>query len=96
VRTADRLERTATWFNKLEGGIAHLRAVVTEDSLGICAELEEEMQRHVDSYRCEWTEVVKNPELRMRFRHFAGTDEADESIAFERQRGQKKPVAWGS
>ena len=25
IRTADRLERTATWFNKLEGGIDYLR-----------------------------------------------------------------------
>ena len=28
IRTADRLERTATWFNKLEGGIDYLRQVV--------------------------------------------------------------------
>ena len=25
VRTADRLERTATWLNKLEGGVEHLK-----------------------------------------------------------------------
>ena len=35
VRTADRLERTATWIEKLEGGIEHVREVVLEDSLGL-------------------------------------------------------------
>ncbi len=92
VRTADRLERTSTWFNKLEGGLDHLRRVVIEDALGICAELEEEMERHVATYRCEWTEVVKNPELRLRFRHFANSDEPDDGIRFDRQRGQKVPA----
>ncbi|MGH9137279.1 MAG: nitrite reductase large subunit NirB, partial [Acidimicrobiales bacterium] len=54
VRTADRLERTATWFNKLEGGIDYLRRVIVDDSLGIAAELETEMARHVATYECEW------------------------------------------
>ena len=93
IQTADKLERTAWWFNKLEGGVEHLRAVVIADSLEICADLEAAMQQHVDTYRCEWTEVVKNPELRARFRHFANSDEPDESIEFERQRGQRVPVA---
>jgi NAD(P)H-nitrite reductase len=53
IRTADRLERTATWFNKLEGGIDYLRRVVIDDSLGICAQLEAEMARHVATYECE-------------------------------------------
>jgi nitrite reductase (NADH) large subunit len=54
IRTADRLERTATWFNKLDGGIDHLRAVVIDDALGVCAELEQMMARHVETYECEW------------------------------------------
>ena len=56
VRTADRLERTATWFNKLEGGIEYLRRVIVEDALGIGAELERDMQQVVDTYQCEWTD----------------------------------------
>ena len=54
VRTADRLQRTAPWFNNLEGGIDYLRQVLIDDSLGICAELEADMARVVDTYRCEW------------------------------------------
>ena len=51
IRTADRLERTAMWFNKLDGGIDHLRRVVIDDALGIGAELEAEMERHVADLR---------------------------------------------
>ena len=32
IRTADRLQRTATWLNKLEGGIDYLRSVVVDDA----------------------------------------------------------------
>ncbi len=70
VRTADRLERTATWFNKLEGGIAYLRQVVIDDSLGLGDELERDMQRIVDSYQCEWRTTVEDPEKVKRFRQF--------------------------
>ena len=61
IRTADRLERTAVWFNKLEGGIEHLRRVVIDDALGICAELEADMARHVDTYECEWKATIETP-----------------------------------
>ena len=96
IRTADKLTRTATWLNNLEGGLEHLKAVVIEDSLGICAELEDMMQAHVDTYKCEWSEVVKNPELRMRFRHFANSEETDEHIKYVEERGQKQPAPWPS
>src|SRR5262249_14768580 len=33
IRTADRLERTARWLERLDGGLDHLREVVLEDSL---------------------------------------------------------------
>jgi nitrite reductase (NADH) large subunit len=94
IRTADRLTRTATWFNKLEGGIEKLRKVVIEDSLGICAELEKEMQYLVDTYKCEWKEVVENPELRKRFRHFLNAEEPDRTLAWARERDQKRPANW--
>ena len=50
ICTADRLERTAAWLNKLEGGIDYLKQVVIHDSLGICAELEVQMQHLVNTY----------------------------------------------
>ncbi len=39
-------------MDNTEGGVAYLRQVVLEDSLGIGEELEQEMARIVDSYQC--------------------------------------------
>jgi nitrite reductase (NADH) large subunit len=94
IHTADRLTRTATWFNKLEGGLDKLKKVVIEDSLGICAQLEQDMQALVDTYKCEWKEVVESPELRQRFRHFLNSDGGDETLAWARERDQKRPANW--
>jgi nitrite reductase (NADH) large subunit len=92
IKTAEPLNRTATWLNKMEGGIDYLRQVIIEDSLGICADLEREMAFMVETYACEWKEVVNNPELRKRFQHFVNTPEPDPSISFREERGQKVPV----
>ncbi|ULT46369.1 hypothetical protein KRR40_25155 [Niabella defluvii] len=63
IKTADPLTRTATWLNKMEGGIDYLRNVVVHDSLGIGAELEREMQLLVDAYQCEWKTWWKRQSL---------------------------------
>ena len=94
IRTADKLTRTSTWIEKLEGGIEHVRNVVVEDSLGLGLELEEAMQLLVDSYQCEWTAVVNDPEQRAAFQHFANTDEPDDSVFYVGQRGQRRPGDW--
>lgn len=95
IRTADPLTRTATWLNKMEGGIDYLRNVIVNDSLGIGELLEAEMQLLVDSYRCEWKEVVESPELRKRFSHFVNApEEKDPSVQFDPLREQKKAVSW--
>jgi nitrite reductase (NADH) large subunit len=94
IQTADRLTRTATWFEKLEGGIEYLREVIIHDRLGICEELERQMQYLVETYRCEWAEVVKDPEKRAKFRHFANSAEPDDSVEFLEERGQKRPRDW--
>jgi nitrite reductase (NADH) large subunit len=96
IMTADRLTRTAVWLEHLAGGIEHLREVIVEDKLGICAELEEMMQFLVDSYRCEWAEVVKDPEQRKLFRQFVNTDETEPCIEFISERGQQRPADWPS
>ncbi|HEX2038897.1 MAG TPA: (2Fe-2S)-binding protein, partial [Acidimicrobiales bacterium] len=70
IRTADRLERTATWFDKLDGGIDYLRRVVVDDALGICAELEADMAHHVATYECEWKATLEDPVRLGRFRRF--------------------------
>lgn len=95
IKTADPLTRTATWLNKMEGGIDYLRNVVVNDSLGIAAQLEEEMQLLVDNYQCEWKEVVDNPELQKRFTYFVNApEEKDPTVQFEPLREQKRAMEW--
>jgi nitrite reductase (NADH) large subunit len=94
VRTADRLQRTASWFNNLEGGIEYLRQVLIDDSLGICAELEADMARIVDSYRCEWKSTVEDPAKLARFRTFVNSPAPDPSLVRVRQRAQHRPATW--
>ena len=92
VRTADRLQRTSTWRENLEGGLDYLKAVVLQDSLGIAAELEHQMQQVVDSYACEWKAAVSDPDTRKRFRSFVNSDQPDEHIVFIEERGQIRPA----
>lgn len=92
IRTADRLQRTATWLNNLEGGMKYLKEVVIEDKLGICAELERDMERVVGSYQCEWSTTIQNEEKLKRFRHFINTDEPDPNIIKVNERGQRRPA----
>ncbi|HEX9506295.1 MAG TPA: nitrite reductase large subunit NirB, partial [Acidimicrobiia bacterium] len=92
VRTADRLERTATWFNKLDGGIDYLRRVIIDDCLGIAAELEADMDRHVSTYQCEWQATIENPERMHRFRSFINDDRPDPSIVMVPERAQRRPA----
>jgi nitrite reductase (NADH) large subunit len=92
VRTADRLQRTSVWLEHLEGGIDYLRKVVCEDSLGIGAELEAAMQRHVATYECEWKKAIETPEILKRFRHFVNSDEPDRNVVFVAERGQIRPA----
>ena len=95
IKTADPLTRTATWLNKMEGGIDYLRNVVVNDSLGIAEQLEAEMQLLVDNYKCEWKEAVENPEIRKRFSHFVNAPETkDPSIQFDPMREQKRAKEW--
>jgi nitrite reductase (NADH) large subunit len=91
IRTANRLERTATWFNKLEGGMEYLKEVIIDDSLGICAELEAEMAHHVATYACEWKATIEDPAKMARFRHFINSDETDPNLTYVEERGQKRP-----
>jgi nitrite reductase (NADH) large subunit len=92
IRTADRLQRTSTWRDNLEGGMDYLRDVIVHDRLGIAAELEAEMRQVVDSYECEWKRAVNDPRVRARFRHFVNSDAGDDQVAFVPERGQIRPA----
>jgi nitrite reductase (NADH) large subunit len=92
VRTADRLQRTSTWRENLEGGLDYLKQVVVEDKLQVGAELEADMQRVVDAYECEWKNAVTDPETRKRFRHFVNSEAQDANVVFMPERGQIRPA----
>jgi nitrite reductase (NADH) large subunit len=95
IKTAEPLTRTATWLNKMEGGLAYLKSVIVDDNLGICADLETEMQTLIDNYACEWKEAIENPITRQRFAHFVNMPEIkDPSIKFEEMREQVMAKAW--
>jgi len=92
VRTADRLQRTSTWRDNLEGGLDYLKQIVIDDKLNLAAELEADMQHVVDTYECEWKKAVTDPETRKRFRHFVNSKAADDNVQFVDERGQIRPA----
>ncbi len=93
VRTADRLQRTSVWLENLEGGLDYLREVIIEDKLGICSELEQQMQHIISTYECEWKKTLENEEiLKKRFRFFVNSDATDDNVVFVKERGQIRPA----
>ncbi len=92
IRTADRLERTSTWLERIEGGLEHVREVVVEDSLGIADELEALMARHIGDYQDEWAATLADPDRMRRFVSFVNAPGVpDPSIRFVPERDQVKP-----
>jgi len=92
IRTADRLQRTSTWRDNLEGGLDYLKGVVCRDELGIATELEADMARVVATYECEWKKAVEDPITLRRFRHFVNSDDTDPNVLFVQERGQIRPA----
>jgi nitrite reductase (NADH) large subunit len=69
-----------------------VKQVVCEDSLGLGAELEADMQKLVDTYECEWKKAINDPESLKRFSHFVNSDEPDRNVLFVAERGQIRPA----
>jgi nitrite reductase (NADH) large subunit len=92
IRTADRLERTATWQRKLPGGIDQVRRVVMDDALGIAADLEADMARHVESYECEWTATLNDADRLARFRSIVNDPHGAPLPTRVEIRGQRVPA----
>ncbi|MFI9331759.1 nitrite reductase large subunit NirB [Kitasatospora sp. NPDC052868] len=96
IRTADRLERTSVWLDRLEGGLDHLRAVVLDDSLGIADELDALMERHVGVYQDEWAATLADPDRLRRFASFVNAPGTpDPAVTFVPERGQIRPARPG-
>jgi len=92
IRTADKLQRTSVWRENLEGGLDYLKQVILEDSLGLGAELEAQMQHVVDQYECEWAGALKDPEKLKRFRTFVNDKRSDPDIIAVSERDQPRPA----
>lgn len=93
IRTADRLQRTAPWVEEYEGGLEAIRQVVVEDSLGLGADLDAAMARHVEGYEDEWKAVLEDPEKLARFGSFVNAPTTpDPALAYVPERGQKRPA----
>ncbi|HEU5084890.1 MAG TPA: nitrite reductase large subunit NirB [Acidimicrobiales bacterium] len=100
IRTADRLQRTSTWFEGIRSetgdALAHVRAVVFDDVLGVAAELDAEIARHVDAYECEWRATLADPGRLARFQSFVNAPSTpDPDIVMVSERGQPRPVRPG-
>lgn len=93
IMTADRLQRTSKWLDSLEGGIEQLKRVVMQDSLGICATLEEQMGFLVGTYECEWKKVIESPELQAQFAQFKNTSATQQETVMVEEREQLFPRA---
>jgi nitrite reductase (NADH) large subunit len=97
IRTADRLQRTAPWLDELDGGLDHLREVIIDDSLGLAADFEAAMERHVDGYTCEWKAVLNDPDKLARFVSFVNAPGVpDPTVEFTEKNGRKIPVLIGT
>ncbi|MEG3756738.1 nitrite reductase large subunit NirB [Pseudoalteromonas carrageenovora] len=92
IKTADKLQRTSVWMENLEGGLDYLKSVVIDDSLGICQELEEQMELITQTYACEWKKAVESPEASKRFRQFVNSPNPDDNILFVQERNQIRPA----
>ena len=94
MRTAKPLQRTAAWQERIEGGLDYIKEVIIDDTLGICADLEQEMETLVNRFECEWTQAVNDPEMMKRFSHFVNSEEEDDNLVFVPMREQKMPEPW--
>ena len=95
IRTAAPLQRTSVWFENLEGGIDYLREVIMEDKLGINEQLEADVAKLVEEYRCEWTDTINDETQLKRFAHFVNSDERDDNVMFVTDgREQHRPATF--
>lgn len=93
IRTADRLQRVARWIEEVDGGLDYVRSVVVDDALGIAADLEAAMERHVAGYADEWAGVLSDPDKLQRFVSFVNAPGVpDPAIAFVPEREQVRPA----
>lgn len=94
IQTADKLTRTARWLENFDGGLEKLRKIIVDDELGICEQLDKDMQALVGTYECEWTRVVNEPERRKQFRQHVNTPAKTRNIELIQERKQTRAADW--
>lgn len=94
VRTADKLQRTSVWLDNLEGGVDYLREVIVDDKLGLNEQLEIDITKLVEAFRCEWSDVVDSEAQQKRFAHFINSTEKDNNVTFVAERDQHRPASY--
>ncbi len=92
IRTADKLQRTSTWMDNMEGGLEYLQDVIINDRLGIADELEKEMGYVINTYQCEWKTTIEDEQKMKQFRHFINSDKTDNKVVFVQERDQIRPA----
>ena len=93
VRTGDRLERTASWIERI--GLDHLRRRRARRLRSAWARSSTRRWRdHVDAYECEWKATSRRPDRLRRASSPSSTppDEPDPTVVFVRERGQIRPA----
>ena len=93
IFTADRLQRTAPWFEEMEGGVTAIREVIIDDSLGICADLDAAIALHLENYEDEWKATLDDPAKLARFASFVNAPRtSDPELAYTVEREQPRPA----
>ncbi len=92
IRTADKLQRTSTWLESLEGGINYVRSIVIDDKLGLNEQLENDMAQLRSRVICEWKATLERPEAQTRFTHFINSTQRDPLVQIVEERGQHRPA----
>ena len=68
-----------------------------DDSLGLAADFEEAMARHVAAYACEWKGVLEDPDKLSRFVSFVNAPMSpDPTVVFDKSGARKVPVMLGT
>ena len=63
-----------------------------DDSLGLAADLDQQMSSHMATYECEWKAALASPERLGRFVTFANTPASDSTLVFVRERDHRVPA----
>ncbi|MDF7679791.1 nitrite reductase large subunit NirB [Enterobacteriaceae bacterium ESL0689] len=92
IRTADKLTRTASWLDNMEGGIDYLRSVIIDDRLDLNTQLEEELARLREKTVCEWYQTVNDAAAQTRFKHFINSHQRDPNVQVVAERQQHRPA----